>query len=173
VGLLKIQTKSGGNDRSREARSTATRLAQASPRVSSTKRVRSAASRAATSLAFPLDRLPNAGGADHVRARSSAQRRRGGGCGPRRVCVRPVSDPRFLISEGLSRAEPEFQGVHREFNGQFESTTLSRDDLSREIGRKCSCFRPRHRLGLTFSRSALQEVGPFLCSFSTRSPTQP
>ena len=60
-------------------------------------------------------------------------------CG-RRPALRPISVLRFWTSGGLTQAESEFQGVEfscpqgipRKF---FESTSLSRDNLRREIGR--------------------------------------
>ena len=53
--------------------------------------------------------------------------------------VRPISVLRFWISEGSTQAESWFEGwtshVRRGFPGKFESTNLSRDDLSSIVGR--------------------------------------
>ena len=56
------------------------------------------------------------------------------------MIIRPVSVLRFWTSEGLTRAEHKIElrwnsHVQREFPRSFESTNLSRDNLSREIGR--------------------------------------
>ena len=60
------------------------------------------------------------------------------------VSVRPISVIRFWISEGLTQAESlNLKGwnshAHRELPGNPESTNLSRDNLSREIGRTGCC----------------------------------
>ena len=52
--------------------------------------------------------------------------------------LRPISVLRLWISGGLTQAESQFKEwnsqAHEEFAGKFESSSLSRDDLSREIG---------------------------------------
>ena len=54
------------------------------------------------------------------------------------VGLRPISVLRFWISEGLTQALFYSKGwnsqVHRGFPAKFESSNLSRDNLSREIG---------------------------------------
>ena len=58
-----------------------------------------------------------------------------------KVNVRPVSVLRFRISEGLTQVKHnlKFKGwnshVYKGFPGKFESTNLSRDNLSTEMGR--------------------------------------
>ena len=53
--------------------------------------------------------------------------------------LRPISVLRFWISEGDSSTILNLEGwnahLHREFQAKLESTNLSRDNLSREIGR--------------------------------------
>ena len=53
--------------------------------------------------------------------------------------LRPISVLRFWTSEGLTQHNLKIKGwnshVHRGFPRKFESTHLSRDNLSREIGR--------------------------------------
>ena len=61
----------------------------------------------------------------------------------REVILRPIFVLRFWTSEGLTQAESKFKRwnsrVHREFSGDFESTDLNRDNLSREIGCSEAC----------------------------------
>ena len=65
--------------------------------------------------------------------------------------MRPISVLHFWISEGLTQAEYEFQGVefshvYRESPGRFESRSLSREHVSRKMGRTLEAHtHTRHR----------------------------
>ena len=88
----------------------------------------------------------------------------------------PISELRFWISEVLLKRSLHLEGwnsqAHREFPGKFESTSLSRDNLSREIGRTVRPWPPGPSLptwsvnlrhGLNLNTASCQKFGTESC----------